>query len=174
MAKEKKTKVINNLEDVFSRASIGILTDYRGITAPEMTNLRRKLRGVGIEYHVVKNTLARIAVKKAGMEQVASLFEGPVAVVVGYKDITEAAKTMSDYIQSTKSNMRVVGGFLPSKVLTAKEVATISTLPPRNVLLSSLLGEMQKPIAMLIHYLNAPVSGFVGVLQAIIQQLEVK
>jgi large subunit ribosomal protein L10 len=174
MATEKKTKVINKLEDVFSRASIGILTDYRGITAPEMTNLRRKLRGAGIEYHVVKDTLARIAVKKAGMEEAASLFDGPVAVVIGYKDISEAAKMISDYIQSTKSNMKVVGGFLPGKVLSTKEVTTISALPPRKVLLSNLLGEMQKPIVMFIHYLNAPVSGFVGVLQARIQQLEGK
>jgi large subunit ribosomal protein L10 len=172
MAREKKTKVINSLEDVFSRASIGILTDYRGINAPEVTNLRRKLRGAGVEYHVVKNTLARIAVKKAGLEEAASLFNGPVAVVIGYEDISEAAKMISDYIQSTKSNMKIVGGFMPGKVLTNADVATISILPPRNVLLSNLLGEIQKPIAMLVHYLNAPVSGFVGVLQARIQQLE--
>ncbi len=172
--KEQKGKTINSLEGVFAKAAIGVVTDYRGITANELTKLRRQLRGAGMEYHVVKNTLARIAARQAGREEVTPLLEGPVAVVIGYKDEASVARTIADYIVTNKSTMSIKGGFLPGRRLSAKDVATVATLPPREVLLSILLGEVQKPIAMLISYLNAPIAGLAGVLQGRIQQLEGK
>jgi len=174
MPTEKKSKTIENLEGVFSKATIGVVTDYRGITANEMTKLRRQLRGAGIELHVVKNTLARIAARQAGREEATPLLEGPVAVVIGYKDEAGVAKAVADYITANKSTMSIKGGFLPGRKLTAKDVAAVSALPPRQVLLSMLLGEVQKPIALLVSYLNAPLAGLAGVLQGRIQQLEGK
>jgi large subunit ribosomal protein L10 len=172
MSKEKKAQIIDDLEQVFSRCSIGILTDYRGLSAPEMTGLRRRLRESGVEYRVMKNTLARLAARKAGIEELPSLFEGPVAVAFGYGDITKSAKTLADYIQTTKSTMSVKGGFLPGRLLTSNDIITLSTLPTKEVLVARILAEMQKPILSLVSYLNAPMRGIIGVLQARIQQLE--
>jgi large subunit ribosomal protein L10 len=172
MPSEKKAKVIDNLEQVFSRCSIGILTDYRGLKAIEITVLRRRLREAGVDYKVVKNTLARIAARKVGREELAGLFDGPVAVAFGYGDIVAPAKVLAGYIQTTKSAMSIKGGFLPERVLTSAEIITLSTLPPTKVLIARVLAEMQRPIVALLGYLNAPMQGLVGVLQARIQQLE--
>jgi large subunit ribosomal protein L10 len=172
MPSEKKAKIIDNLEEVFSRCSIGILTDYRGLKAIEITALRRRLREAGVDYKVVKNTLARIAARKAGREELTGLFDGPVAVAFGYGDIVAPAKVLADYIQTTKSAMSIKGGFLPERVLTSAEIITLSTLPPTKVLIARVLAEMQRPIVALLGYLNAPMQGLMGVLQARIQQLE--
>ncbi|GAI50793.1 unnamed protein product, partial [marine sediment metagenome] len=102
MSREKKAQIIDSLQEVFSRCSIGVLTDYRGLSAPEMTNLRRRLRESGIEYKVVKNTLARFAAERAGKEELLSFFEGPVAIAFGYGDITEPARALANYIETSK------------------------------------------------------------------------
>lgn len=173
MPTEKKAKVIDNLEQLFSRCSIGILTDYRGLSALEMTALRRRLRELGIDYRVVKNTLARIAAQRVGRgEELAGVFDGPVAIAFGYGDVIAPAKALADYIQTTKSAMSIKGGFLPERMLTSAEIITLSALPPTKVLIARVLAELQRPIVALLGYLNAPMQGVIGVLQARIQKLE--
>jgi large subunit ribosomal protein L10 len=172
MPREKKAQIIDSLEQVFSRCSIGILTDYRGLSAIEMTKLRRRLRESGVEYKVVKNTLARIAAQRAGRAELAGSFDGPLAIVFGYGNISEPARALADYIKTTKSAMSIRGGFLPGRLLTSDDVITLSTLPSMEVLIGRVLAGMQKPIVALVSYLNSPMQGMVGVLQARIKQLE--
>jgi large subunit ribosomal protein L10 len=169
---EKKAKVIDNLEQLFSRCTVGILTDYRGLSALEMTELRRRLREAGVEYRVVKNTLARIAAQRVGREELVSLFDGPVAIAFGYGGIVEPAKVLAEYIQATKSAMSIRGGFLPERLLTLDEVTTLSALPSREALIARVVAEVQRPLVALVGYLSAPMQGVVGVLQARIQQME--
>ncbi|MCJ7425911.1 MAG: 50S ribosomal protein L10 [Dehalococcoidales bacterium] len=170
--KEKKAQVIDSLQEVISRCSVGVLTDYRGLTAAEMTALRRQLRGAGVEYRVVKNTLARFAAARAGKGELAGFFEGPVAIAFGYGDITEPAKALAAYIQASKVGMTVKGGFLGDRVLSPKEVETLSKLPSREILLARVVGGIQSPISALVSCLSAPMAGLVGVLQSRIKQLE--
>jgi len=172
MSREKKAQIIDSLQEVFSRCSIGVLTDYRGLSAPEMTDLRRRLRESGIEYKVVKNTLARFAAERAGKEELLGFFEGPVAIAFGYGDITEPARALANYIETSKATMSIKGGFLPDRLLTSEDVATLSTLPSREILLAKVLGGMQSPISALVSHLTAPMRGIIGVLQARIQQME--
>ena len=170
--KEKKAQVIDSLQEVISRCSVGVLTDYRGLTAAEMTALRRQLRGAGVEYRVVKNTLARFAAARAGKDKLVGFFEGPVAIAFGYGDITEPAKALAAYIQASKVGMTVKGGFLGDRVLSPKEVETLSKLPSREILLARVVGGIQSPISALVSRLSAPMVGLVGVLQSRIKQLE--
>ena len=172
MSREKKTQIIDSLQQVFSRCSIGILTDYRGLSASEMTDLRRRLRELGIEYRVVKNTLARFAAQRVGREEMLSFFEGPVAIAFGYSDIIEPARALADYIETSKASMSIKGGFLSDRLLTSEEVTTLSTLPSKEVLLARVVGGMQSPISALVSQLTAPMSGVIAILQARIQQLE--
>ena len=146
MSREKKAQIIDSLQEVFSECNIGILTDYRGLSASEINALRRSLRESGIGYKVVKNTLARFAAERAGKDELVSLFEGPVAIAFGYGEITEPA--------------------------TLEEVETLSTLPSREILLARILGGMQIPMATLVNYLTIPIKEIIGTLQARIQQLE--
>jgi len=171
-SREKKTQIIESLQQLFSQCSIAILTDYRGQSANEMTRLRRRLGELGIDYKVVKNTLARFAAQRAGREELASLFEGPVAIAFGYSDITKPAKALADYIGTSKATMSIKGGFLPDRLLTTEEVTILTTLPSKEVLLARVLGGMQSPISALVGQLTAPMRGIIAVLQAKIQQLE--
>ena len=172
MSREKKTLIIDSLQEVFSKCSIGILTDYRGLSTPEITNLRGRLRESSIEYRVVKNTLARFAAERAGKDELVSLFEGPIAIAFSYGDIIEPARVLADYIRTSKATLDIKGGFISDRVLTSKDVTTLSTLPSREILLAKVLGRMQAPISALVSQLTAPIRGIIGVLQARIQQVE--
>ena len=172
MPTEKKEKLVEGLQKVFAKCNIGIMTDYRGLKTSELNELRRKLRDANVEYKVVKNSLAQIAAKNTGFEHLEGTFVGPVAVAFGYGDATKAAKTLFDHIRTSKSNLKIQGGFLPDRVLSAKELETLSRLPSREVLISRVIGGMQSPIYGLVNVLAGPIRGIMGVLQARIQQLE--
>jgi len=172
MATEKKVKIVESLQETFSRCNIGILTDYRGLKTSEINDLRRKLREANVEYKVVKNSLAQIAAKNAGMEQVVGSLEGPMAVAFGHGDVTQAVKALSDYIRATKSILSIKGGFLPDRVLSVKDLETLARLPSRDVLISKVISGMQSPIYGLVNVLAGPIRGIMGVLQARIKQLE--
>ena len=171
-SREKKTQIIDSLQEAFSSSLVGILTDYRGLSAQEMFALRRGLRVSGIEYKVVKNTLARFAAERAGKEDLAGFFEGPVAIAFGYDDITGPAKALADYITASKSDLSIKGGFLSDRILTVEDVKVLARLPSREILIAKMLGGMQMPIVTLVSYLTTPIRGVMGILQARIQQLE--
>jgi len=172
MLRQKKSQIIDTLQEAFSECSIGVLTDYRGLSASEITILRRRLGELGVKYRVVKNTLARFAAERLGRADLAASFEGPVAVAFGYGNITEPARALADYISTSKSSLTIKGGFLSDRLLTSDELSTLSTLPSREILLAKVLGGMQSPIASLVNCLTAPIMGVVRVLQARIKQLE--
>ena len=172
MSREKKTQIIDRLQEALSKCNIGILTDYRGLATPEMTELRRKLQESGSEYKVVKNTLARFAAERAGKDDLISSFEGPIAIAFGYGDIIAPAKVLADYIRDSKASLNIKGGFLGDRLLTSEEVMTLSTLPPREILLAMVLAQMKSPVSALVDRLTTPIRGIIGVLQARIKQLE--
>jgi large subunit ribosomal protein L10 len=172
MPTEKKKQIMDGLEKTFVQSNSGIMTDYRGLKTADIVALRRKLKDTGAEFHVVKNTLARIAAQKAGKDQIGSIFEGPMAIAFVKDDISKSAKVLTDHIASTKMAMTVKGGFLGNKLLTPKEVVTIAGLPSRQVLIGKVMGGIQGPLYALMNQVNAPLRGLVTVLQGRIKQLE--
>jgi len=172
MATEKKVQIVESLQETFSRCRAGVLTDYRGLTTTALNELRRKLRESGIEYRVVKNSLAQLAVKQVGKENLAGAFAGPMAVAFDFSDSPVVAKVLSDYLRATKSSMSIKGGFLADRVLTPKEVETLAKLPSKQVLISQVIAGIQSPIYGLVNVLAGPIRGIMGVLQARIKQLE--
>ena len=172
MSKENKAQIIEELQKDFTKSNVVILTDYRGLATPQMTTLRRRLQESNSEYKVVKNTLARIALERNGGNDVASSFEGPTAIALGYGDITAPARILIDYIRESQASLSIRGGFLKNKLITAEQVTTLATLPSREILLAKVLGQMQSPIVGLLGCLTSPIRGIMGVLQARINQLE--
>jgi large subunit ribosomal protein L10 len=172
MATEKKEKIVVALEETLSRSRAGVLTDYRGLTTAELSELRGKLREAGIAYRVVKNSLAQIAVKKVGKESLAGSFTGPMAVAFDFTDSPIAAKILTEYIRTNKSIMTIKGGFLGDRVLSTAEVETLARLPSKQVLISQVMAGMKSPINGLVNVLAGPIRGIMGVLQARIKQLE--
>jgi large subunit ribosomal protein L10 len=172
MATEKKAKIVAGLEGIFARCTVGVMTDYRGLKTPEINELRGKLREAGVEYHVVKNSLALIAAKNAGLDQLTKAFQGPMAVAFGYGEAPDVARILTDHIRTTKSTLRIKGGFLPDRVLSPGDVETLARLPSRQVLLAQVVTGLQSPIYGLVNVLSGPIRGLMTVLQARIKQLE--
>jgi len=172
MPTQRKVESVEELAQKLSRSTVVISTGYRGLTVAEMTELRRQLRQRGIEYHVVKNTLARLAGQKAGWPALEQLLEGPTALAFGYGEISEPVVALNEYRRATKSALTIQGALLHQRVLSAGEVALLATLPPRQVLVARLVGSLQLPMASLLSVLNANLTGLVGVLQARVRQME--
>ena len=172
MATEKKVKIVEELQETFSKCSVGIITDYRGLTTAELDELRRQLREAKVEYKVVKNSLAQFAVKNADMDYLVDSFQGPVAIAFGYDEEAKVAKIITEYIRNTKSVLNVKSGFLPDRLLSAREVDTLAKLPSREILISQALAGMKSPIYGLVNVLAGPIRGIMGVLQARMKQLE--
>lgn len=172
MNRKQKERVVEELKEAMSRCSSGILTDYKGLSNAEMIILRCKLRELGVEYRVVKNTLARFAAEKAGKDFLVGSFEGPVAIAFGYGEVIEPAKTLAGYIRTSDSILSIKSGFMGDRLLSQDEVKTLSTIPPREVLIAWVLAGMQGPIVGLVNCLAHPLREFSGVLQARIKQLE--
>ena len=169
---EEKKKAVDELAEKVQGASVIISTDYGGLTVAEMTDLRRKLRAQQIEFRVVKNTLARFAATKAGKENLDKIVLGPTAVALGYDDIAAPARILLEYIRSTKSRLKISGGLVENRVLSVAEVSTLATMPPKEVLVAKLLGNLKGPLYGLVNVLNANIAGLTYVLSARQKQLE--
>ena len=172
MAKEDKSKIISELESTLNKSTVAILTEYKGLTGAEMSELHRKFREQGLEFRVVKNTLARLAAQKNNKEQLSTILKGQTAILVGYGEISVPAKTLTDYIRTSKTVMTVKGGILGNRLLTAKEVESLATMPSREVLLGRVAAGMQLPLYIFNSNLNGLLSGFARALQARAKQLE--
>ncbi len=172
MLKSEKEQIVEELTKNLKECSIVIATDYRGLSAKDMVDLRKKLREFGIEYKVAKNTLTRFAAEKAEKEPLKALLEGPLAMAFGYDDdVTKSAKVINDFVKSTGSIMKIKGGMLGDSFLETADVVRLANIPAREVLIARLVGQMAAPIQSLHNALSSPLRGLTYVLQARIQQV---
>ena len=169
---EEKKQSVDELAEKLERASVVIATSYGGLTVAQMTDLRRKLRAQQVEFRVIKNTLARFSAAKAGKEQMDKIVKGPTAVAFGYGDVSIPAKTLLEHIRSSKINLKVNGGLIGNRLMTTAEVSALATLPPKEVLVAKLLGQMKSPIYSLAVVLNANIAGLAQILAARQKQME--
>jgi len=172
MPTEKKKETVQELEALLSRCKVLIATDYRGLSVADITRLRRRLREVGVEYHVVKNTLAALAAKRASKKGLEQLLTGPTALAFGFGDEVEPARVLTDYVRTSRLNLPIRGGLLDGRVMNAAAVTSLATMPPKEVLIARVVGGIQAPIARLIGVLTGPQRSLLGVLEARRQQLE--
>lgn len=170
MPKEEKVRAVEELKEKLSQSTFTIGTGYQGLSVQQMNTLRSRLRSQGLEYKVVKNTLALIAAREAGQEGVKELIEGPTGLVFSFGDAAEAAKALDEYIRSTRSPLAVRGALLGDRLLSGSDVGRLASLPPREQLVAQLLGQMQAPIARLLYVLNGPLQGLATVLQRRVEQ----
>jgi len=164
MLREKKVQIVSNLAENLSRSTIIIATNYQGLLAKQMAELRNALAKAGIEYHVVKNNLVFRAADHVGKPQLRDIIEGPVALAFGYDDIVNTAKTLNQYIKSSALPLEIRGGLLGDRILPPEEVVTLASLPTREVLLAKLIGQLQAPIGSLHNILSSPFQGLLNIL----------
>jgi large subunit ribosomal protein L10 len=148
-----------------------VLTDYRGLTAEEMTELRRNLREAGINFKIFKNTLSTIAAREAGLDELEQLLIGPTAIAFGYEEPTTLAKLISEFAKKHDA-LEIKGGIFENQVIDSSKVKTLATLPSREVLISQFVGLLNMPIARLVNALNKPVRDLVVTLNQVVQTKE--
>jgi large subunit ribosomal protein L10 len=166
MRKDEKSAIVAQLAANFDRASIALVSEYKGISAGQSDELRRRLRAVRGEFRVTKNTLMRRAIKDTRFAALDSSLGGPVGLILSYADPVELAKTVSG-LKDLGEKFKVRSGVLDGKPLTAEEINALATLPPREVIFAQLLGLIQAPATRLARLLNEPGSGLARLLDAI-------
>lgn len=156
MARTDKAAVLENLEAGFRESNAALLTEYRGLTVAQLKQLRRSLAGQA-EYAVVKNTLTKLAAKRAGVEGLDDLLEGPSAIAFVQGDAIAVAKSLKAF--SKEFPLLVIkGGIFDGKVLTADDIKKLADLESREVLLAKMAGAMQASLAKAAALFQAPLS----------------
>lgn len=159
---------VTALQELLDRSAGLVLTDYRGFTVAEKADLTRRLRGAGAEYHVVKNTLFRLAYGDRG-EDPAPMLEGPTAIAFALEDPVAPSKVILDFIREKRKGL-VKGGLVEGRVFDLDAVTRLSQLPPKDQLIGQVVGAIQGPLAGLVFTLQGVVGGLVRTLQAIHDQ----
>jgi len=163
--------MIAEIKTTMQNAKGLVLADFRGIKVAQDTKLRRKMREAGVEYSVIKNNMASIAAKEAGIEGLDNYLKGPLAMVSSKNDPVAPAKLISEFIKDNRI-MEIKGGLVEGKVIDADAVKALANLPPREVLIARLLGSMQSPITGFVNVLQGNIRNLVYALDAVRQQKE--
>ena len=171
MARAEKQAAVAEIVESFNGSAGAVLTEYRGLTVKQLQELRRSL-GENANYAVVKNTLAKLAAKDAGITGFDDLLTGPTAIAFINGDVVEAAKGLRDFAKANPT-LVIKGGVLDGKPLDAAEVAKLADLESREVLLGKLAGAMLASLSQAVYLLNAPLAQaarLAGALQAKAEQ----
>ena len=163
---EAKQENVAELAEKLGRMKSAVLTDYRGLTVAQLESLRQALRQEGIDYVVVKNTLARRASDQAGLSELNPHLVGPTAIAISYQDLSAPARILMEYARTNRRQEMVRGGIAEGNVLSPAEVRQLAELPSREVLMSQLLAVLEAPMSQLVGLLEAPVRDLVGLLDA--------
>jgi large subunit ribosomal protein L10 len=169
--RQEKVAVVTEVREKLENADATFVTEYRGMTVGALAQLRRSLRQSGAEYKVYKNTLARFAVRDAGLEGLEELLVGPTGITFVSGDVAAAAKALRD-ASRTNPLLVVKGGALSGKVMSNKDVEALADLPSRDVLLAQLAGAFQAPLVKTAGLLQALPRNFAYGLKALIDQKE--
>lgn len=168
--REKKQAVVNELSKKLGNAKAIYLADFTGLNVKKVTELRRRLRKVGVEYIVVKNTLAERALEGLDLPDIGQFFKGPTAVVLGNRDAVEAAKVLFDFAKENDNKPALKAGVVERKAVSSQDIDRLAKLPPREQLLAQLAGALEAPMQQLLFCLQAKMQETVGLLEALRDQ----
>jgi len=166
VARPEKEAVVKELTDKFTSAKSLVITDYLGLNVAEMTELRRKLREAGVEFKVVKNTLATIAANDVEMDEMTKYFSGPTAIAFGEEDAVSPAKILVEYAKDHKV-LEVKAGLLNGEIIAKEKVEALAEIPSREELLAKAFASMKAPLSGLVNVLQGNIRGLVQVLNQI-------
>ena len=169
MKRTDKQKIVSDLAEKLKGAQALYYTDFTGLNVKRMTELRRRLRKAGVEYVVIKNTLALRAVNESGL--VADRLKGPTGLVITSDPVT-AAKLVTDFAKENDQKPAVKGGMFEGRALDVDQVKQLASMPSREQMLADLGAGFQAPMAAFVGALNGLLYMFAGGLEALRQQRE--
>jgi large subunit ribosomal protein L10 len=164
--KQQKIQAVQQLKAKLQQAKSVVVADYAGLTVAEMTDLRRRLRKEQVELKVMKNRLAKIALREAGLDTMDEFLKGMKALAMAMHDPIAPAKVLAAYANDNQK-LKIVGGLMDNHRLSAEDIIELSKLPPREVLLSRMLGSLTSPIQRLAFALNQTVARLVYAVDAV-------
>ena len=168
MANPVKVEAVKELHEVFSKAKSAVVANYQGIDAQGITALRVHMRSRSVDFRVVKNTLARRAVKDTVLEVLSEDFQGPISIIVGFDDAIAPAKALADFAKSGALKApEVVCGVVEGQKVSSEEVQAIADLPSREELISKMLSVFQGPTTNFVGVFSSLLRKLIGTLDAI-------
>jgi large subunit ribosomal protein L10 len=167
----EKEQAVELIRSDLAQAKSVILASHVGIDVNTVNELRSKFRASGVEYHIVKNTLAKIAIKGTDMEVMTEMFKGPTAIAYSFEDAISPAKTIKDFAK-TNPKFEVRGGYLDGQVISVDEVNRLAEMPTKDELRSMVLSVFKAVPTKFVRTLNAAPISFMNVLTARKQELE--
>lgn len=171
MGRETKAAAIVELRERLVGAQSAVLTDYRGLSVADMTELRSLLRKSAVEYRVTKNTLVRLALKETGLTGLDAYLAGPTAIAISQTDPVAPSKVLAGWAKG-RPTFTIKGGAVEGRICGPAEIAALGELPSREVLLGRMASAFQGPIRSVASVLVAPIRGLVTVLDQVRQQRE--
>lgn len=171
MARPDKEAAVKEIEEKLNEAKSLVVTDYIGLNVAEMTELRAKLREAGVDYKVVKNTLAKIAANNSDLSEINEFFNGPTAVAFGIDDVVAPAKILDEFAEDHEV-LEIKGGYLNGEIISKEKVESLAEIPSRDELLGKAFASMKAPITGFVNVLNGNLRNFVNVLSQIKDQKE--
>ena len=173
MLKSEKERVVAELAERLRAAETLMVADYRGLTMPEIDELRTRLLEAGARFTVVKNTLTKLAAEQAGTKDVLELIDGPTAIAFldADGDPVAAAKVLNETARA-HDVLVIRGGIVEGSVVGDADIKRLATLPPTEVLQAQFVGAVVGPLTMVVGLFTAPLRDLVGVVDARIRQLE--
>ncbi len=160
----EKIAAVEDLKTRFDGVKTVVLTEYRGLTVQQLSDLRRQLRAVSAEYKVVKNRLARLAIKASRLEGLGSHLTGPTGVILSKEDPVAVAKALHNFVRTNQA-LAIKGGFVEGQMLPPAALKALADLPSRETLRAQIVGALNGPLAQLVGLLQAPQRDLVYVLE---------
>lgn len=166
MRTEKKW-IVEELKKEIERANPLVFTNYKGIKANDLTQLRSQLIQAEAKYKVVKNRLFKRALENVGLEKIPFKIEGPLAVAYGGRDILEVVKLLVGFAKDYPDTINIKGGVVDNAFLDLSEIETLAKLPPKEILLGKLIAQIGAPISRMVMVLQGNIQKLVCALSEI-------
>jgi len=169
ISKERKDELVQQYVEWANQSKAMFMTEYRGLTMQQVDELRAKVRDVGGQFHIVKNTLGKVAFEQAGLENPERYLVGSTAILFAFNDALNAAKVLNE-VARTLELVKIKGGYLEKRLISADDVKALAELPPLPVMRARLLGTIMAPASKLARTLAEPARQVAAIIKAYAEQ----